>query len=138
MSIVGFNFTKVVAERKKKTMDKYSIANNINITNVKESKMRVGKEDIKTAIFSFAFESNIDPGVGHVKIEGSMVYMNDAKMIDSIMKGWKAGKQKKLPDNIVALVMNTALTKSTILALMLSKEVNLPPLVQLPKVQIKK
>ena len=52
------------------------------------------------------------------------------------MKGWK--KNKAIPKEAMTAVINTALTKCNIQALILSQQVNLPPPIPLPKVGAKK
>jgi len=48
---------------------------------------------------------------------------------------WK--KDKKIPQEITANIINTVLIKSNIKTLALSQEVNLPPHLQMPRVKAK-
>ncbi len=137
MTIVGFNFTKIDVERKKTMVPKLSIKNNVEIDDVLEAEMRIGSQKQKVLRFLFTYKSTYSDDAGHVLIKGDLVYMNDKKIIDDILKSWSKNKMKDVKKEIAAPIINTILTKSTITALMLSKEVNLPPQIQLPKVSIK-
>ena len=55
------------------------------------------------------------------------------EMIDEILEKWK--KDKKIDQEIMTPVLNTALTKCNIEALMLSQSMNMPPPIPLPKIQ---
>ena len=78
--------------------------------------------------------------------EGSMVsvarkgYIGKAKekpeQVKAIAADWK--KSKKVPKEMMASVLNNLLSKCNVEALILSREINLPPPVQLPKVNVKK
>ncbi len=98
--------------------------------------MKIGSQTKKVLQFAFKYDSAYGPGIGHIKILGDLIYMNEDKVVKEIAKAWKDTKTKDLPKEVMSPVLNTILNKSSIMALMLSKEVNLPPQVQLPKVKI--
>ena len=60
--------------------------------------------------------------------------MDDSKKVKQILDDWK--KDKRLPKDIMTGILNTILNRSNVQALILSQDVNLPPPIQLPKVQI--
>jgi hypothetical protein len=134
MTIVGFDFTKIDAEKKAPVKGKININNNVTIKNVEEQNLNLGKEKQNALKFVFEFVSKYDPGIGIIKLEGNVVYMADSKKIKEIMDGWK--KDKKLPKDISTGVLNTVLTKSNVKALILSQDINLPPPIPLPKIQL--
>ena len=136
MTIVGFNLTSIKAERTKPIEGKINVKNNVKIDEIKESQLMVGKQKQKTLIFEFSYLSKYSPNMGGVEIKGSLVYLTDVKTIDEIVKNWKGGKGKSVPEDIMAPVLNTVLNKCSIMALQMSKEVNLPPQIQLPKVKV--
>ena len=57
-----------------------------------------------------------------------------SKKTKEILASWK--KDKKVPKELMAGLLNTILTKCNIQALILSQEINLPAPIPLPKVQI--
>ena len=77
--------------------------------------------------------SKYEPKVAEMKFEGEVLYIANKKQAEEIMKGWK--KDKSIPKEMMAPILNTALTKCNIQALFLSQQVNLPPPVPLPKLK---
>ena len=66
--------------------------------------------------------------------EGELLYMEEPKKAKEILADWK--KDKKMPKELMAGLLNTILTKCNVQALIISQQVNLPPPIPLPKVQI--
>mgnify|MGYP001603832446 CR=1 FL=1 len=84
--------------------------------------------------FMFEFTSKYEPNVGNILFEGELLYMEEPKIAKEILSDWK--KNKKLPKELMAGLLNTILIKCNVQALILSQQVNLPPPIPLPKVQI--
>ena len=136
MSIVGFNFTKISVERKSGNISgKVNIANNISIKNAEKKDLSLGKAKQDGIKFSFEFTSKYTPDVGSILLNGEVLYMEDKAKVEEILNNWK--KDKKLPPDVITPMLNMALTKSNIQALILSQEINLPPPIPLPKVEQK-
>ena len=132
--IVGFGFTKMSAEKNANSKGKIEINNNVTIKNIEESDIALGK-DKQTAIkIIFNFLSKYSPDLGNISFEGEIIYMADSKKGKEIIASWK--KDKKLPKDLMAPILNTILTKCNIKALILSQDVNLPPPIPLPKVSL--
>ncbi|MBR9691360.1 hypothetical protein GOV06_01105 [Candidatus Woesearchaeota archaeon] len=135
MAIVGFNFTKIKVERKDMILKgKIDIKNNIVIVNVEESKLSIGDSSQKVAKFSFDFNSSYEPKAGSIRLSGDIMYLGEAAKIEELVNGWK--KDKKVPKEIMAAVLNVALNKSNVQALVLSQLINLPSPIPLPKVEV--
>jgi len=133
--IVGFGFTKLSAERKEAAKGKIDINNNVTIKNVEEDNFSMGKDKQQNILrFIFEFTSKYEPNIGNILFEGELLYMEEPKKSKEILASWK--KDKKLPKEIMAGLLNTILTKSNIQALILSQEINLPSPIPLPKVQM--
>lgn len=132
--IVGFGFTKLSAERKEAAKGKIDINNNVTIKSVEEADISLGKNNQSVIKFLFEFTSKYEPNVGSILFEGELLYMDDAKKAKEIIAGWK--KDKKVPKELMAGLLNTILTKCNVQALILSQEINLPAPIPLPKVQI--
>jgi len=133
MTIVGFNFTKIDAERKEPAKGKININNNVTIKSVGEKKISLANDKRKVLSFTFEFTAKYDPDVGSITITGDVLYMEAAAKVKEIMDGWK--KDKKLPKDMMPLILNTVLNKCNIQALILSEQINLPPPIPLPKLQ---
>ena len=136
MPIVGFNFTKMDVERKGPLKGKIDIKNDVALKDVKEKELSIKGADQKGISFVFEFNSRYGNDIGHITLIGEILFIDNTQKVDSILKEWK--KSKKIPKNIMTSLLNTALTKCNIQALILSQEINLPPPIPLPKVGARK
>lgn len=132
--IVGFGFTKLSAEKGVQAKGKIDINNNVSIKNVEEADLSLGKDKQNTLRFIFEFTSKYEPSAGNILFEGELLYMEEQKKIKEILSSWK--KEKRIPKELMAGLLNTILTKCNVQALILSQEVNLPPPIPMPKVQL--
>ena len=131
MPIVGFNFTKISAEKGKPVKSNININSNVHIKEVKDTKMKMPSKQ-KTIQINFHYSAKYEPKVGSMDFEGNMILLEEEKKVNEILKYWK--KNKKLSNEFVPAVMNTALNRCSIQGIILSKEVNLPAPIQMPKV----
>ena len=131
--IVGFNFTKMSAERHEGVRGKININNNVSIKNVEEKNLALGKEKQNTLNFTFEFISKYEPKLGEILLGGDVLFMADPKKAKEILDGWK--KDKKIPKDTMTAILNTVLAKCNIQALIISRDINLPPPIPLPKVE---
>lgn len=132
MAVVGFNFTKMHIERKGDARGKISIKNNVAITDVSTTDMSLGKAKQKGLKISFEFKSFYEPELAEILFEGNILDMQDEKKVDELQKGWD--KDKKLPDNLMEPLVNSILNRCNVQSLLMSKELNLPPPIPMPKV----
>ena len=132
--IVGFGFTKLSAEEKEVAKGKIDINNNVSIKDIKEDSFSLGNNNQNVLKFIFEFTSKYEPNIGNILFEGELLYMEDPKKVKEILSSWK--KDKKIPKEIMGGLLNTILTKCNVQALILSQEINLPPPIPMPKVQI--
>ena len=61
-----------------------------------------------------------------------VLFIDDKKVVDEILKNWK--EKKPVDESIMMSVMNTALSKCTLMALQLSQDMNLPAPIKLPRI----
>ena len=134
MAIAGFGFTKINVEKKDIVKGKINIKNNMGIVNLETTEVPFG--DIKQKVLKFIFEYKTvyEPNVGSIVLEGNLLDIQDEKTIKQVMDLWK--KEKKIDSNILEPVINSLLGRCNVESLILSREVNLPPPVPLPKVQV--
>lgn len=135
MTIVGFLFTKMHAEKNDGVKGNVNIANNVSITDVQESEATFSSSEQKGLKFLFKFTSKYNPEIGEIALEGNVLYMDKKEEVKKILAKWK--KDKNLDKEIMKGILNTILTKSYISALILSKEIALPPPIPMPKVESK-
>ncbi|MCA9477804.1 MAG: hypothetical protein KDK61_08365 [Simkania sp.] len=132
MAILNFGFTKILVEKKGKLSKQINIKSGMNITDVAESEM-IDATKQKAFLIKFAFETNYEPKLGNINLEGELLYLLDAETAKTVSDSWK--KNKSLPKDIALKVFNKILHNCNVEALILSREINLPSPIQLPKVK---
>lgn len=131
MTIIGFELSKMLIERKNLMKGKINIANNVAIKDVGEVKISMGPS--KTALkFTFQFTTKYQPDIGEIIIEGDIIYLTSEDEAKAIITQWK--KEKKIQKDIMNPVLNNVLNKCNIQALLLSREMNLPAPIPLPRI----
>jgi len=136
MTIIANNFTKITVEKKGAAKGKVSISNNVSIDSVEKTDLTVGTTKQSALKFTFEFVSKYEPKVGDIILNGELLFLEKPEKVDQIVAEWK--KNKRVPKEVMAPLLNSILTKCNIEALLLSREINLPPPVQLPRVTVKK
>lgn len=132
MAILNFGFTKIHVEKTKKTTKQVNIQSGLNIKDVKQSD--VVKDGNQTAFsIQFAFETKYNPEIGSILMEGDLLYLAGKELAEDIEKSWK--EHKTLPQTIAVHVFNKVLHHCNVEALLLSREINLPSPIQMPKVK---
>jgi hypothetical protein len=129
MQVIGFNFEKISAERKKTPEGKIEIKSNINIKSITQDKVELIKDK---DVLKFGFEFSVDytPGIAELKFEGSVLIIFEKDKTKDILKKWKT---KKISDEIRLPLYNMILTKSNLKALQLEEELGLPTHVPMPR-----
>ncbi len=133
MAIVGFSFTRILAEKQSAIRGKVDINNNVGLVAVEDTdiSMAQGKKGVRV---KFQFQSRFEPGVGQIRLEGDVILLEDAKVAEDLLKEWK--KSQALPQPVLAPVLNHILDRSNIQALILARDISLPAPVPLPKVNV--
>lgn len=130
MPIIGLNFDSVFAEKKKELRPPIKINTNLEITEVKKEEASIGSKDESVLRFNFEFSLIYDPKVADLVLKGHIHYLDNAKNNDKVLAAWK--KDKKYDTELSRQLINAALLKCSIKALLISQEVGLPPHIRLP------
>ena len=136
MAIIGFDLNKISIERTGNVAGEIKINNNVSIKEIEKISVPIKRENQEGLRFGFEFTSTYEPKLGSALIKGNVVVVEDKKKAEDILKQWK--KDKKAESDVMTAVLNTVLEKCNIEALILSRDVNLPPSIPLPKVKPKK
>ena len=131
MQVIGFNFEKISAERKKPSEGKLEVNSNINIKDITQEKLEIVKEKPVLKI-SFEFKVSYKPDIADISLQGNIILLVEKDEAKSILKNWKT---KKLLEEIRIPVFNIILTKSNLKALQLEEELNLPLHLPFPKIR---
>ncbi len=135
MTVIGVGFNKIFMEKTAPIKGKISIKNHASIKNVEKMELSLGKTKQDALKFIFEFKAIYEPKIGHITLEGEVLWLDKKEAIEDVLKQWK--KNKKIPEEVMSPVLNQVLSRSNVEALILSRELNLPPPVPLPKVQLK-
>ncbi len=135
MTVIGMQFEKIVIEKLNPLKGKVTVNNNVALEKVEKFEVPVGNAKQLTARFHFSFSANYEPKIAVISLKGFLTYFDKKEVLEELEKAWK--KDKKIDKNIMESVLNTILGKCNIEALILAREVNLPPPIPLPKVTVK-
>lgn len=136
MPIVGLDFTKIHGERKGMS-GTVNVNTTSKIIDVKKSKLKGFGKDVDVLNIEFEFESILEPNVGEVRISGALIYKTDKEEdTEKILKTWK--KDKKLPMEMNAEIVNHLFRKASVKALLITDSLQLPPIIGVPEIKLGK
>ena len=135
MTIAGIQFDKIVVDRTGVPKGKMSVKNNILIQDLEKKDFSVGQSKQFMLLYKFEFTAEYEPKIAKIVLNGTVTSIEKEDKIDELVKAWK--KDKKLPKEIMTPLLNNILSKSNVEALILAREVGLPPPIQLPRVTVK-
>jgi len=135
MPVVGLQFNKIVVEKLSPVKGKVQVNNNVVIKDVEKTDLAVGSSKQNALKFHFEFSANYEPKIANMVMNGYLTFYDKPEKVKEMVDSWK--KDKKLPKEVMSSVLNTVLSRCNVEALLLSREVNLPPPIPLPKVEVK-
>jgi hypothetical protein len=135
MRLVGFNFNKIKAEKTKNKLENLKIDSQIKILDIKKTKTDFFKIKEDLIEIDFSFLINYSPDIANIELSGKIVLAVSAKVVKDIMKKWENKKISETPDDFRLPLFNLILKKSTLRALQLEEELNLPIHISLPLLQ---
>jgi len=127
--IIGYNFTKIEAERKKDVSGKVDISSTVKITSAEEKEIEVLNKQ-KVLEIGFEFTVEYKEGFGKIHMTGFLLY--DGRDTKDAVKMWK--KDKKVPESIDLEVKNFLFKKCLTLAIILADEIRFPSPLPFPMV----
>ncbi|MBI2148714.1 hypothetical protein HYU23_03465 [Candidatus Woesearchaeota archaeon] len=134
MPIVGFNFDKISVEKKSSLSKEDKIQNNVNVRDIKESKLKIDKNEVKSLKIEFDFSVDYSKA-GNLQLLGNLIYLENEPKISELLNMWD--KDKKMQTEFGAQIYNFIINRCSIKALQLEEDVGLPLHIILPKVKPK-
>jgi hypothetical protein len=131
MTIIGFNFTKISCVKHNAAKGKITVNRKANPTNVEEVSIGSGQKALK---YAFEFGVDYQPKIAEMDMAGDITQLVSPEQSEDILKMWK--EQKQLPPKTLEDVMNAILDRCHVQALMMSRELNVPPPFNLPRVKV--
>ncbi|MBS3054140.1 MAG: hypothetical protein J4431_01235 [Candidatus Aenigmarchaeota archaeon] len=128
MPILAVNFDRIDAKNSGKGAANVNVSSTPRISSVK---MHAGLLGIKNVVsIAYSFETNYQPEVGSLTIEGEVLYNSDGAK--EIAEKWD--KEKKLDDDMTVEVLNAIFRRCLAKAVEICSDVRLPPPMQFPNV----
>jgi len=135
MAVVGLQFNKIFIEKLAPVKGKIKVNNNVVLKDVEKADLTIGPSKQGAMKFHFEFTAKYEPKIANMTLNGFLTFIEKPDKIEEILKSWK--KDKKLPKDVMSSVLNTILSRCNVEAMIFAREVNLPPPIPMPKVQVK-
>ncbi len=135
MAVVGFNFTKIVGEKKADPTNKLNIDRSVNLQKVEESHLNIGTQRQSGLVISFLYAVKYAPELGSIDLNGNLFYLAPAEKIKEALDSWK--EKTILPKDVMNQVLQAIFIRSNIQALIVSKDLALPPPFPLPSPRVR-
>jgi len=135
MPVVAFNFTKISAEKTAGKSGQVNVKNSVKIKDAAKTKLALGPQSQEVLRVVFEFTSTYEPGMGSIVMEGEVIHMDKPEKIDAMIKAWQ--KDNQLPRADSRPIINHLLSKCNVEAILLSRELNLPSPIELPRIASK-
>jgi hypothetical protein len=133
MKLVGFNFTKIHADKTSQENPKKLNANtNIDISEIKEVKSDMFNSQEVLFGVKFDYKISYEPNFAEILFSGLSLVSVSKEESDEILNFWK---KQQIPDKFKVPLFNFILKKSNLRALQLEDELGLPPHVPLPSIK---
>ena len=129
MKVVGFNFTKISVEKLKESSADFKIKTGIEVPEINPVKANILKGEDELIEVKFLYNVDYTPSIAKVELAGGIVFSLKPKMAKQILKDWK---KKKLNDDFKWGLFNIISRKSSLKALELEDELNLPLHIPMP------
>ena len=129
---MGFNFTKISAEKFPEKVEKVNLKSNLNVSSINPVNSEV--LNINDTLLGVDFNYNIDykPNFAKIEFKGDLLVAVSKEQADSVIKEWE---NKKMPDDFKVKLFNLILRKISIKSLELEDEMGLPLHMSMPRVQ---
>lgn len=131
MKLAGFNFTKIHAERLKGNTKELKVDTKINLEDIKQIKSDLAKSQESFLGIEFDYLINYKD-LAKLEFKGNLLLILDSKKAEEIIKDFK---NKKMNEEFKVNVFNIILKKSSIKALGLEEELNIPSHFKLPSLK---
>lgn len=132
MKIVGFNFQKINAEKLGNKSGNLKVNTKINVSEIKKIKSDFLKAKEEFVSVDFTYDIDYNPGFAKLQFSGKAIFSMEPKETKNILKDWK---NKKISEDFKILLFNIIIKKSSLKALELEEDLNLPFHLPFPSVR---
>jgi len=131
MKFIGFNLTKINAEKLSDNFKTAKISTKINITSIDPVESNFFKEEGLLRV-KFTYSIEYSTNAAKVEISGDILLSTEKKQAKEITEGWK---DKKISEDLRILIFNLILKKANVKALELEEQLNLPLHIPMPSLK---
>ncbi len=132
MTVIGFNFTKIHAQKHNALKGQITINRTCKPTSVEEIDISAGQKGLR---YEFIFGVEYEPKIAELQLEGSIIELVSDEERTTVMSAWT--EKKQIPAKSIERVLNNILDRCHVEAIIISKELNIPPPIKLPSVTVK-
>lgn len=129
MKIIGFNFTKIHAEKNEKRATISNIKSNIDISDVSSLKSDFLSQNKGIVGIKFSYSIEYEPEFAQIVLAGIIVLSLPQEDSKEIIDKWK---DKQIPEKYRVPLFNMILKKVTLKSLQMEEELALPHHIQMP------
>jgi hypothetical protein len=129
MRIIGFNLTKILAEKKDEINTNLKVNQNIDIKDICEEKIPI--TDNKVLKFTFKLSLGYSDDYAKIELEGNILAIPEKDELNKYLNAWK---NKKIPAEARIPLFNFIMNKCNIKALNLEDEMGLPLHIPMPRI----
>lgn len=136
MPVVGVNVTKIEVEKQGGVLGKVEVNLSPKIEEVRLGEIKTPSGKVNGIEVFFTYQIGYNPEIARAVIKGAVFYLPPKKeQIDEILDGWE--KEKKIPPEMFAEIVNFVTNEITPLIMVISKEMRIPYPIPLPRVTIR-
>jgi len=132
MKLIGFRLTKINSERVSDSLENLKLNTNIDILDIKESKIPSFKSDGSLIEVTFNYLLSYEPKTAHIELKGILILELDSENTKKILNSWD---QKDFPKELKIPLFNLILRKTHLKVLELEEDLGLPPHVPFPSLK---
>lgn len=138
MRIIGFNFTKVLAERPEEYSKGSEISTNVEFKDIKKEETDFAKDSNEAIKVLFDFKvdylkkENKKATNAQVVLSGFLVLLTSKDEAKTLLKDWES---RQVSPSFQVPIFNFLLGRCSIRALQLEEELNLPLHIPMPKLK---
>jgi hypothetical protein len=132
MKLLGFNFNKISVEKLSEKPAETKVNTNINVSEIKPVKVAMLKSKEDVLGVKFTYNVSYSPGYAEVDLQGAIMISLEPKVAKQVIKEWET---KKMSQTFQEPLFNLILAKSSVKALQLEEEMNLPFHIPLPSLK---
>jgi len=123
MKLINFSFKKISVEKTADSYKKLNLNTKINVSEISPITLEFfkGEEDLIKVKFSYIID--YAPDIAKIELNGEIILAIEKTLSKGILEAWK---EKKMTDDFKLILFNLILKKSTVKALELEEEMNLP------------